>query len=182
MPITLRNPSNPNTDVIILNTIANVIHKNAAGSYCTYLAQISTSQTGAELTYIQNRYKMALGMTPALPYALHLSSGKQRYAKNSTFEWLGQLEVLAEYVARWDEQASSIDTIRSTIAADLERLKANLETNDALVYQGADFTISVPTMQLSDYKGTLDGTFPGLTLVERTLSFQVNILPYLTIT
>lgn len=178
----LRTPNNSNTDLVILQTIANVMHKNVASQYCTYLAQISTSGTGAELTYIQNKYRMVLGMTPALPYAAHLSSGKQRYAKNSTFEWLGQFEAIIEYCARWDEQASSIDNIRSTIAADLERIKANIESNDALVYGGADFTISVPTMHLSDYRGTLNGDFPGLTLVERTLSMQVLILPYLATT
>ena len=180
--VTLRQPNTPTPDTVILSTIASVMHKNAAGVYCTYLAQISPSQTGADLTYVQNKYKMALGLTAALPYAVHLSSGKQRYAKNSTFEWMGQFEAILEYCGRWDENASSIDTIRATEAADLERIKANIETNDMLVYGGQGFTISVPTMNLSDYRGSLNGDFPGLTLVERTLSMQVNILPYLTVT
>jgi hypothetical protein len=182
MPVTLRSPNNPNVDSVILTTIMNVMHLNAAGQPCTFLASIDPAQTGLGLSYVQNKYKMVLGMTAAQPYACHLSSGKQKYGKNSTFEWTGMFEAIIEWCARWDENASSIDTIRTLAAADLERLKANIETNDALVMGGQGFTISVPSMNLSEYKMTLNSDFPGLTLVERTLFMQVNILPYLTTT
>jgi hypothetical protein len=178
--VVLRTSNNPNTDDVILNVLRNVMHLNLAGQACTYLAQISTSQTGLELTYVQNKYKMALGMTAAIPYAVHLSSGKQGYSKQGAGlrTYIGSLVCLVEYCARWDEQQSSIDAIRKTIAADLERIKANLESNDSMAYQGQAYTISIPSMTLSDYKGTLNYEFPGLTLVERVLPITVEILPY----
>jgi hypothetical protein len=180
MPVTLRTPNNPDTDVAILNVLKNVMHVNLALQPCTYLAQISTSQTGLELTYIQNKYQMALGMTATLPYGVHLSSGKQGYSKEGAGlrTYIGQLTCIIEYCARWDDQQSSIDSIRKTIAADLERIKANLESNDSMAYQGTAYSISIPSMQLGDYKGTLNYDYPGLTLVERTLTMTANILPY----
>lgn len=190
MPVTLRQANNPNVDNVILATLRSVMHLNLAGQPCTYLASIDPgnpnatpplpAQTGLSLTYIQNKYQMALGMTLAVPYAVHLSSGKQSYSKDGcglrTYD--GQMMAIIEYCGRWDNQPSSIDTIRATIAADLERIKANLESNDSLQYGGAAYAISVPSMQLSDYKGTLNGDYPGLTLVERTLTVLVNVLPY----
>lgn len=179
MPVTLRIPNNPNVDSIVLGVLRNVLNLNATGQVCTYLAQISTSQTGLELVYVQNKYKMALNMTAALPYAVHLSSGKQRYGKmGGPKSFGGAFEAIIEYCARWDDQPSSLDTIRATIAADLERMKANLESNESLAFGGQAFAISLPTMQLSDYKGELNADFPGLTLVERTLSVMVDVLPY----
>lgn len=174
----LRNPNNPNIDATILTTLASVMHLNLAGQPCTYLAQISPDQTGQQLTYIQNKYKMAFAMNAQLPYAIHLSSGKQSYTKDGARTYDGQMMAIIEYCGRWDEQPSSIDTIRAVIATDLERIKANLESNDSLSYGGTAYAISVPSMQLSDYKGTLNGEFPGLTLVERVLTVMINILPY----
>lgn len=178
MPVILRSPNNSNTDVAILGTLRSVLNLDADGTPCTYLAQLSQSQTGLELVYVQSKYKMALGMTATVPYAVHLSSGKQSYRKNSLRTYDGSFEALIEYCGRWDDQPTSIDAIRATIAADLERLKANLETNDSLSYGGQAYAISLPSMTLSDYKGELDTTFPGLTLVSRTLSVMVNVLPY----
>jgi hypothetical protein len=183
--VVLRTSNNPNTDDVILNVMRNVMHLNLAGQPCTYLASIDPggndpAQTGLNLTYVQNKYKMALGMTAAIPYAVHLSSGKQGYSKQGAGlrTYIGSLVCLIEYCARWDEQQSSIDAIRKTIAADLERIKANLESNDSMAYQGQAYTISIPSMTLSDYKGTLNYEFPGLTLVERVLPITVEILPY----
>jgi hypothetical protein len=180
MTVTLRTPNNPDTDDVILDILKNVMHVNLAMQPCTYLAQISPSQTGLELTYVQNKYQMALNLTAAIPYAVHLSSGKQGYSKEGAGlrTYIGALTLLIEYCARWDENPESIDTIRKTVAADLERIKANLESNDSMAYQGAAYTVSIPSLQLSDYKGTLNYDFPGLTLVERTLTMQANVLPY----
>jgi hypothetical protein len=179
MPVTLRTPNNPNVDSTVLSVIRSVLNLNAAGQPCTYLASIDPAQTGLSLTYVQNKFKMALNMTAALPYAVHLSSGKQRYGKiGGPKSFGGAFEAIIEYCARWDDQPSSLDTIRATIAADLERMKANLESNESLAFGGAAYAISLPTLQLSDYKGELNYDFPGLTLVERTLSVMVDMLPY----
>jgi hypothetical protein len=180
VPVTLRNPNTPNTDLVILNTLKSVLHLNLAGLPCTFLAQISASQTGLELTYVQSKYQATLGMTAALPYAVHLSSGKQHYEKEGAGlrTYVGAFVCILEYMGRWDDQPGSIDAIRKTIAADLERIRANIESNDSLQFNNTAFAVSVPSMQLSDYKGTLNSDYPGITLVERTLTFMINILPY----
>ena len=188
--VVLREPNNPTTDIVILNVLRNVMHFTLEGYPSTYLASIDPGDatanpplaphTGLSLTYVQNKYKMALGMTAALPYAIHLSSGKQGYSKQGAGlrTYIGSLVCIIEYCARWDENPASIDAIRRTIAADLERIRANIESNDSLQYNNAAFAVSVPSMTLSPYEGSLNATFPGLILVERTLTVSVEILPY----
>ncbi|GAC1471385.1 MAG: hypothetical protein PVSMB5_19970 [Ktedonobacteraceae bacterium] len=178
MPVQLRQPNNPYTDEVILGILRNVIHNNAAGQPCTYLAQISASQTGLELTFIDNKYQMILGMNAQIPYALHLSSDKQPYEKCGARTYEGGLTAIVEYCGRWDENPASIDNIRRVIAADLERIKANIEDNDSLQFGNAAVAISVTRFQLSPYKGTLNAEYPGLILVERILTLGINILPY----
>lgn len=186
--VTLRTPNNPFTDDVILNILRNVMHNNASGQPCTYLASIDPGNanatpplaplTGLSLTYVQNKYDMVLGMNSQIPYALHLSSGKQPYEKDGARTYEGGLSAIVEYCARWDENPKSIDNIRKTIALDLERIKANIEDNDSLQYGNAATAISVTKFQLSDYEGTLNGKYPGLILVERVLTLGINILPY----
>lgn len=188
MPVVLRNPNNPFTDEVILGILRNVLHNNAAGQPCTYLAQIDPGnpsatpplapQTGLSLTYIDNKYQMALNMTAQIPYALHLSSDKQPYEKHGARTYEGGLTAIIEYCARWDENPASIDNIRKTIALDLERIKANIEDNDSIQFGNAATAISVTQFHLSPYKGTLNAEYPGLILVERQLTLGINILPY----
>lgn len=179
MPLTLRQPNNPFTASVILGIVRSIINLDVAGQPCTYLAQISQSQTGLELVYVQNKYKMAMSMTAALPYAVHLSAGPQRFMKaGGPRAYDGAITVILEYCGRWDEQAASIDSIRATEDADIERMKANLESNDDIIYGGTGYAIATPQIALSPYKGSLNTDIPGLTLVERVLTAQVNILPY----
>jgi hypothetical protein len=188
MPITLRTPNNPYTDDVILGILRSVMHNNAAGVPCTYIAQIDpgnpnaspplAANTGLSLTYIDNKYQMALGMNAQIPYAVHLSSDKQPYEKCGARTYEGGLTAIVEYCGRWDENPASIDNIRKTIAQDLERIKANIEDNDSLQFGNAATAISVTKFQLSPYKGTLNAEYPGLILVERILTLGINILPY----
>jgi hypothetical protein len=159
--------------------IKNIIHLNVAGQPCTYLAQISTSQTGQELTYVQNKYKMVLAMSAAFPYALHIESGRSHFIKEGGPKvYIGTLEIIFTYCGRWDDQASSIDAIWQTMDDDLERLKANLESNDSVQYGNAAFTVSVPSIGVDPYRGSLNTEYPGLTLVERKFTAMAGIAPY----
>jgi hypothetical protein len=122
---------------------------------------------------------MALSMTAALPYALHLEAGRSRYTKEGGPRvYTGTMEAIFTYCARWDDQASSIDAIWQTMDADLERLKSNLESNDDIQYNNAAFAVSVPSITVGPYRGSENSTYPGLTLVERQMSAMINILPY----
>lgn len=164
----LRTSNNPNTDTVIFTVLKNILATN------TQLATGSLSGTGLEQIYIQNKYQMSLGAFPAI----HIEAGPQHYHKNSLRTYMGGLETIIQYYDRWDQQPSSIDTIRANIALDLERVKANIESNDSLSYGGTAYAISVPDMALSPYKGEIDTQFPGLTLVFRELHLTINILPY----
>jgi hypothetical protein len=164
----LRVSNNPNIDLRILNVLKQLLPAN------TQLAASSESGTGLEQIYIQNKYIMSQGSFPAV----HLSSGTQNYKKNSLRTYFGAMQAIIEYYDRWDEQPITIDAIRANIALDLERMKANIETNDSLSFGGAANAISIPDMTLSAYKGEFDTQFPGLTLVYRTLTLMINILPY----
>lgn len=150
-----------------------------AGNFCTYLAQLSPSGTGAELTFVHNKFKLALALTAALPYALHLEVGRSHYMKDGgPRSYIGTMEAIFTYCARWDDQASNIDAIWQTMDADLERLKANLESNDDIQYNNAAFSVSVPSIAVGPYRGSENSNYPGLTLIERQMTAVVQILPY----
>lgn len=179
MPISLRQPNNPFPAKVILTIVRSIINLDDAGVPCTYLASVSESQTGLELVFVQNKYKMALAMTASQPYAVHLSAGPQRFAKaGGPRAYEGSMQLVLEYCARWDEQQASIDSIRQTEDDDIERMKANLESNDDIVYGGQGYAIATPQIALSPYKGTLNTDIQGLMLVERVMTAQINILPY----
>lgn len=175
----LRSPNNPTTDAVILNVLAQLLPNDPqTGQPNTVIGTnqipLITQQDPTPLMYIESKYKMSLGQFPAV----HLSSGGQKYAKNSRSSYVGQYVAIVEYYDRWDKQPNTIDQIRANIAADLERMKANIEDNDSLAYNSLAYATAIPSMTLSEYKGEIDEQFPGLTLVVRTLTLTINILPY----
>jgi hypothetical protein len=185
----LRGTNNPYPPATILAAIRNIIHLNVLGQPCTYLASIDPGDpsasppiaagTGLSLTYIHNKFEMALRMRAAVPYALHLEVGRSRYTKGGGPRvYTGTMEAIFTYCARWDDQASSIDAIWKTMDDDLERLKSNLESNDSVQYGNAAFVVSVPSIAVGPYRGSENSNYPGLTLVERQMSAIVNILPF----
>ncbi len=174
MPYTLRQPNNPNTDVVVLGVIKNLLAVDPVTGQPNTQLGINQANLGKDLIYIQNKYQMSQGAFPAV----HLSSGTQRYAKDSRSTWLGLVNVIVEYYDRWDKRPDTIETIRAQIAADLERMKANLEDNNSLAWQGSAYAISLSTIELSPYKGSIDEQFPGLVLIRRSMTVPVNLLPY----
>src|SRR5258706_2135962 len=101
----LRTPNNPATDATVLGALKQVIVPN------TQLAAGSASGTGLEQVYIQSKYAMSLGSFPAV----HLSSGKQLYQRDSLSEYIGTFEAILEYYDRWDTQTSTIDALRANL-------------------------------------------------------------------
>lgn len=176
----LRTANNPTTDVVILGVLASVMLNDVTTGLPNTQIGLNQSLLSAQrgkpvsLVFIQNKYQMSLGNFPAI----HLSAGPQSYRKNSLRTYMGQMTAIIEYYDRWDQQPNTIDAVRAGIAPDLERIKANIEENDSLVYQGQANAISVPQMSLSPYKGEFDFQFEGKVLVYRTLTLSINILPY----
>jgi len=163
-----RLPNNPTTDVVVLGALRQVIVPN------TNLALISASGTGLENVYIQNKYAISQGVFPAV----HLYTGKQHYLRDSRSTYIGTMEAVVEYYDRWDSQPNTIDTVRAAIAADLERMKANVESNEQLTIGITSYTVGILKEMLSPYPGEFDRNFPGLHLVYRTFTITFNILPF----
>lgn len=176
----LRIPNAPVLDTTILNILRlllpgyDPINGPAPN---TQLAAMASDGTGQNRIFIQNRFAMTLGPTP-FP-AVHLEAGPQTYHFNSQRTLQGQVSIDIEYYDRWDEQANTIDVIRAGIAADLECMRANLESNPSLNVGGQAYANRIVQISLSPYQGSLNDTLiPGVTLVERTLTITVLLLPY----
>lgn len=167
-----RTPNNPNTSQVIMIILKNIISVN------TYLAQISTSGTGVELVYAQQKYKMALGMTDAIPYAVNMSSGSQERVIEGERAYSGTTDIEVAYYSKWNNNISDIDAIWATMDDDLERIAANIESNDATDYGGTNHTLGLAKIAFDPYEGTLDVTFPQAVLIKRALKLTYNILPY----
>lgn len=161
----MRMPNNPNTDIAVMTILKNIL-------------PVNTALGSSSLIYIQEKYKMALLLSQNAPYAVHLSSGPQSYERAELSGFDGQLNINVGYYSRWDETPDTIDDIWKSIAEDLERMKANIEDNDANEYQGLNHTMSIARISLDAYEGMFDRTFQGLTLVYRQMIITYNLLPY----
>lgn len=162
--------ANPNTDIVILNALGSVLLPG------TQLQAKQATVTPAPTPfYVHNKFTMSQGMFPAL----HLSAGTQTYHRISTTHYNGAMIAIVEYYDRWDSQSSTIDAIRASIAADLETMKTNAESNEDLVTSNVAHAVAIPQISLSPYRGEIDAeTVPSQKLVYRTMTLTINILPY----
>jgi hypothetical protein len=113
-----------------------------------------------------------------IPIAVNMSSGQQIYTPESEGGYIGTLDIDVSYCSKWSGQVEDLDTIFANAAADLERIKANVESNDATDYGGTNHTIGLSKIVLSPYDGMLDDTLPGLSLIKRVMTLSYNLLPY----
>jgi hypothetical protein len=146
----------------------------------TQLAASSQSGTGDELCFIQEKYKMYLTLKQDTPtIAVNLSAGQQIHTPEGQFAYGGTLDIDVNYYSKWsglfDE---TLDAIYADIAADLERMKSNIQENDATEYGGTNHTIGLAKVTLSSYDGQLDDALPGLSLIKRVMTLSYNIMPY----
>jgi hypothetical protein len=162
--------SNPNTDVVVLTALGNVIWSGTA-----LAAMQAVQQPIPPKFYVHDKASMSRGAFPAL----HLSAGPQVHREISTSHFTGTLLAVVEYYDRWDARADTIDTIRKAIAADLEIMRANAMHNSSLVYNNVAHNVSIPHFSFSSYKGEIDAeTVPGVKLVYRTMTLSISIPPY----
>lgn len=171
----LRTPNNPNTPTTVMTVLSQVMLNDASTGQPNTQIGLNQAVLNASLVYIEQKYAMAQGSFPAI----HLSRGKQTYhIIGGPRGYDGVVEIMCEYYDRWDQQNNTIDTINANNIADLDRIQANLETNNSLNFQGKATAIAIPEIAVGPYKGELDITFPGLTLVYHWMSITVNVLPY----
>jgi hypothetical protein len=140
----LRNPNNPTTDTVILGALSQVLIGSPPN---TRLSVVDPSGGGANQVVIQKRGKL---LEAGLIFPLvHLSSGVQSYIRVYGMGYEGSLEGILEYYDVWEPQsANSIDDVRANIAADLERVKANIEDNDSLTVAQVYHAMSTTRIQL----------------------------------
>lgn len=169
----LRGSSNPNTDIVVMGTVKSVMLPN------TQLALSSQSGTGAELCFIQERYKMYLTLKQDTPTsAVNLSAGQQIHTPEGNPAYGATLDIDVNYYSKWSGQIEDLDAIFADIATDLERMKSNIQENDQTEYGGTNHTIGLAKVVLSPYDGQLDDALPGLSLIKRIMTLSYNILPY----
>lgn len=169
----LRDSNNPNTDIVIMSTVKPILLPN------TQLAASSQSGTGDELCFIQERYKMYLTLKQDTPTsAVNLSVGQQIHTQEGQFAYGGTLDIDVTYYSKWSGLIEDLDAIFADIAADLERMKSNIQENDQTEYGGTNHTIGLSKVVLSSYDGQLDDALPGLSLIKRVMTLSYNIMPY----
>jgi hypothetical protein len=161
--------ANPNTDIVVLNALGNVLLPG------TRMATLQAAISGAQKFYVQRKFALTQGKQ--FP-ALHLSSGSQSYHRISTNHYEGTLLAIVEYYDKWTSQASQLDTIRANIAADLEIMKSNVSKNENLIYNNVAYSVSIPRITLSPYKGEIDESAAPLKLIYRTMELDISIPPY----
>ena len=168
----LRTANNPNIDTVILNAMAPVLIGNPPN---TRLSLVDVATGGLAQVVIQKRSFL---LNPLAVFPLvHLTSGIQRYIRVFGQGYEGTLESVLEYYDRWDGQTILIDDVRAAIATDLERIKANIESNDALTVGQTTHTMNTIGFSLSGYEG-VETSYFGTVLVHRTMRMTHNLLPY----
>lgn len=170
--MSLRIPNNPVTSAVLLAAMQQVIPSETA------LTTVNKADpTGVSVVYVRSRYKMA---TTGLFPAVNLSTGVQKFQRTSQRAYAGGVVVNISYYNRWDQNnLQTQEEIIVAMEADLERIRANLETMESLPINGSYLAISIPAFSVSPDKGELDSTFSGPPLLFRTLMASVNILEYL---
>lgn len=158
---------NQYTDRVVMAALAQILPGYPTKN--TILAQLNGN------IVIESSYKIATGAFPAL----HLEPDRQKHSIVGASVYAGQMTILATYYDRLDAQSNTIDTVRQKIDADLQQMMTNVQQNPSLVVGQQENATSVPTLELSPYKGELDDKLiPGVTVVKRILTLTVNILPY----
>lgn len=159
--------ANPNTDRAIMGALTQILPGYPVRN--TRVGQLGNP------VIIQNEYSLLQSGFPAV----HLETGKQRHQLVTGNGYTATLQILVTYYDRWDAQSASIDSIRQAIDADLQQMMLNVQSNSSLALNGEAMAVSIPTIDLSEYKGELDEkTATGLTLVKRTMTLTVVVLPY----
>lgn len=179
----LRTPNNPTTDSTILAALKPVVlglwgAGGVAQAANTQLAVASVANggdaTGADRVYIEGEYAL---FDAALFPAVNLYAGSQGYIRQSRRSFDGQMIANIDYYDQWSQGTRTFDQIRADLKADLERIKANIESNDSLTQDFTDYTLSTMRYNLSPYKGNII-EYDGKKLIFRQLQVYFNILTY----
>lgn len=158
--------ANPNTDRVLMDCLKTILPGYPTPN--TRIAQLNCP------IVIENEYAVSTGKFPAV----HIEVGLQRHTKCGP-GYEAVMHFVVTYFDRWDTQKTTIDALRLQIDNDLQQMMTNVQNNSSLTIGGVVRAVSVPTIDLSDYKGEIDDkTVPGLSLVKRFMTLTTNVLPY----
>ena len=164
----LRLPNTPTTDVIAMQALKQVLVPN------TQLAAGSSDGTGLSQVYINALYPLTISSFPAVL----LSSRDQTYMLRSRSTYGGLVDIIVAYYNRWDSQPQTLDSVYASVSADLERIRANIESNDNAVVNNVVAIEAIRSIKVSPYYGEIDHSIPDIPLVVRTLTLRCVLPEY----
>lgn len=169
----LRLPNNPLDELTFLQCLAPILLPG------TQLAAGSPSGTGIERIYIQSIYQLTLGAFPALS----VYGGGEQTQRTALRSASGERTIVIEYLDRWDAQTLPIETIRTNIRAELDRIIANIQefltAHEGFTINGVTYPVTLLTYSIEEYnKQPLDKYDLGMTLGAAQLLPKFAILPY----
>lgn len=170
---TPRTPNNPSAGNVLLDAVRQV----ALGypTINTNLAINSPSGTGLDVTYLQDKYSLSIGAFPAANFRY----GRQTRQRNSRSSYLSTTAVVLDLYDRWSNDSTLQTAIRKHLYDDLERMAANLESNDSLTIGGSVYAISLAGLEMGDDSGIFDNDLlQAETAICVTLTATYNVLPY----
>jgi hypothetical protein len=140
----------------------------------TQLAAGSNDSTGLGQVYINALFPLTLSSFPAVL----LSSKDQTYTPRSWSTHAGLVDIVVAYYNRWDAQPQTLDSVYAGVSADLERIRANIESNDNAVISGFTAIEAIRSIKVSPYYGEIDHSIPDIPLVVRTLTLRCVLPEY----
>lgn len=112
--------------------------------------------------------------------ALVMFEGPQSTARIAWRTWQSKITVLGQYYARWDQNNIPLDTLWETIDGDLRLMKANLTDNPRVFVSGTRWALDIVMVALSPYEAMVNERMFSFPVVERNITIQVNLTPYVS--
>lgn len=170
---TPRTPNIPSAGNILLDAVRNVALGYPVVN--TALAINSPSGTGQDVSYLQDKYSLSIGAFPAM----NVRYGPQKRVRESRSSYISTTTVILDLYDRWTANSQLQTTIRKNLFDDLERMAANLESNDSLTTGGQPYVVSIADLDLGDDQGIIDhDLLQGEGAIFVTLTVTFNVLPY----
>lgn len=178
--VVLRTPNTPASDPILLAAVRTVMVGYPTPN--TLLAQTSSDGTGLSATdnrvFIRDKWRLvAQDHWPAANLSM---GGEQHRKRNSRSTYTADpIHVRIDWFNRWDQRPDTITDLFNEAAADVERIAANLESNETLTIGATSYAINIIEMIFPDDSEEIDEkSLPGLQVVCRHLTVVYRALPY----
>jgi hypothetical protein len=167
----LATPNNPDWMTPVLSALRVVLPQN------TLLAQNSPDSTGQSLIYPEADYLLSAGAYPAV--LLYCTPLTYKPCSRSTYS--GTFDAVVVYYQRWDKATQSgqmLDLLWQSVALDLARMQANVESNDRLVVGYTNYLQTITKIALSPYYGPVTPLSPALYTLSRSMTLSCVLPPF----